>query len=130
MLLIRTEIRPSKIHGFGCFSLEKVNKYQILWVFDPRIDTRFEVSEMYSLPDAMKEFVKIYGYQEIVNGIEVVTFCGDNAKYINHSETPNGITSPENYELEIAGMDINIGEEITSNYRSYDLTFDKRFLGH
>ncbi|MBE0687771.1 MAG: SET domain-containing protein [Anaerolineaceae bacterium] len=130
MLLIRTEIRPSKIHGLGCFSIEKVKKGQIIWVFDPRIDTRFEVSEMYNLHDVAKEFVMIYGYQEIINGKRIITFCGDNAKYVNHSETPNGITSPENYELEIAGMDINIGEEITSNYRSYDLTFNKRFLDH
>lgn len=130
MLLIRTEIRPSNIHGFGCFSLEKVKKNQILWVFDPRIDTRFEVSEMDSLPDAMIEFLRIYGYQEIINGLKVVTLCGDNAKYINHSGTPNGITSPENYELEIAGMDIDIGDEITSNYQGYDLSFDRRFIRH
>lgn len=68
MLLIRTEIRPSKIHGLGCFSIEKVKKGQIIWVFDPRIDTRFEVSEMYNLHDVAKEFVMIYGYQEIING--------------------------------------------------------------
>ena len=57
----------------------------------------------------------------------MLTFCGDNAKYVNHSETPNGITSPENYELEIAGVDINIGDEITSNYCSYDIDCEEKF---
>ena len=127
MLLIRTEIRPSKIHGFGCFSLENVRKGQVIWKFDPRIDTRFEISELHTLPDAIKEFVKTYGYVEIINGKKVITFCGDNAKYVNHSETPNGITSPENYELEIAGVDINIGDEITSNYCSYDIDCEEKF---
>ncbi len=124
MFLIRTEIRPSKIHGLGCFSLEDVKKGQRLWVFDSRIDTRFEVSEISSLPSAAVAFVKTYGYQEFVEGKRVVTLCGDNAKYINHSDDPNVITSQQEKDFEIAARDIGVGEELTSNYRVFDLDVD------
>lgn len=124
MFLIKTEVRPSKIHGLGCFSLENIKKGQKIWVFDPRIDTRFEVDEISLLPAAATEFVKTYGYQEFFDGKKVVTLCGDNAKYINHSNMPNVITSKQEKEFEIAATDINIGDELTSNYRIFDLDTD------
>ena len=124
MFLIRTEIRPSKIHGLGCFSLENVKKGQRIWVFDTRIDTRFEVDGIISLPPAAIEFVKTYGYHEFVEGKRVVTLCGDNEKYMNHSDDPNVITSQQEKEFEIAARDISIDEELTTNYRIFDLDAD------
>jgi SET domain-containing protein len=124
MLLIKTEIRFSNIHGLGCFSLQNIKKGQKLWIFDPRIDTRFDVKEINSLPDVVIDYVKTYGYQEIVNGKHVVTLCGDNAKYMNHSDTPNVITSNDDKEFEIAAIDLKIGDELTSNYRAFDLDIE------
>lgn len=106
------------------FQSSKYKKGRKIWVFDPRIDTRFDVGEIDSLPDVAIEFVKTYGYQEFVDGKKVITLCGDNAKYINHSSTPNVITSSEDKEFEIAAMDIKVGDELTSNYRVFDLDTD------
>lgn len=126
MLLVKTEVRESQIHGIGCFVLEDVKAGQKIWVFDPRIDTRFPVDEIYSLPEAVQEFVNKYGFEEIVDGQRVITLCGDDAKYMNHSDHPNTATSSEDPNYEIAVRDISRGEELTTNYYSFDLDAEQK----
>jgi len=120
MLLVKVELRKSDIDGLGCFTLEPIQKGQLLWVFDPRIDTRVRVSELNELPEAVQQYVKIYGFQEVVEGEPVYTMCGDHSKFMNHADAPNTMTDPENPLVEIAARDIQTGEELTCNYFSFD----------
>ena len=41
MLMVKTELRPSAIHGIGVFLLEDVHKGDLIWRFDSRIDRVF-----------------------------------------------------------------------------------------
>ena len=48
--------------------------------------------------------------------------CGDNAKYINHSDNPNIISvfdDTSEVDNSIAARGIAIGEELTLDYRSF-----------
>lgn len=121
MLLIKTSLRQSPIHGFGCFAEEKITAGQIVWVFDNRVDVRLPLCELEHLPEPAQLFYRIYGYSEMHEGQQVVVLCGDHAKHMNHSEEPNLTEGGKQGELNIALRDIEPGEELTCNYYNFDL---------
>jgi SET domain-containing protein len=117
MLLVKSRIRRSRIHGVGCFTEERIKKGQTVWIFDDRIDARVPVSELMSLPEPTREFLQMYGYEEMHEGQRTIVLCGDHARHMNHSEEPNLIDADTN----IAARDIEAGEELTCNYYASDL---------
>lgn len=49
--------------------------------------------------------------------------CADNARFFNHSDNPNThvVEDPEDEETaDVASKDIQIGEELTVDYREFD----------
>jgi SET domain-containing protein len=124
MLLISTSLRPSPIHGIGCFTNEKIRKGQVVWEFDERIDLRIPVSRLSEFPTPVQEFFSIYGYTEIYGGEKVMILCGDHSRHFNHSENPNLIDTPSK---STATQDIEAGEELTCNYYSFDLDADQKW---
>ena len=120
MFIVRTSLRPSSIQGLGCFAEEPIKKGQIVWQFDPRLDIRIPLSELPNFPLAIQEHFRIYTYIEEINGQEIMIYCADLSKHVNHSDTPNLIDTPDNVQ-EVAARDIEIGEELTCNYFSFDL---------
>ena len=119
MLLVSTRVRPSPIHGLGCFANERIAKGQVVWQFDPRIDRAIPESEVAALPAPAQEFVLMYGYLEIRDDQKVYTLCGDHAKHMNHSGAANLLSVDSN--LDTALRDIEAGEELTCNYYAFDL---------
>ncbi len=122
MFLVKVHLRPSPIHGFGCFAAENILNNQEVWVFNPTIDRRIPHDTLDQLPEAAREFLEEYGYVEIVEGQTVVNLNGDFARHMNHSTTPNVVTA-NNTELFIAARDIKVGEELTCNYYEFSLEF-------
>jgi hypothetical protein len=117
MLLIRASVRPSPIHGLGCFTEERISAGQVVWIFDARIDTRVAIADLPTLPGSARDFLLAYRYEEMHEGERTIVLCGDHAKYMNHSDAPNLIDS----ETNIAARDIEAGEELTCNYYTFDL---------
>ena len=107
MLLVRTEVRPSVIHGQGLFAAECIREGQDVWRFDPRIDRISVVASGHF------SWRTEHGY---------VT-PGDDAKFINHSRTPNLSTTPGMTPV-CAARDIEVGEELTESYE-YDLDWPR-----
>jgi uncharacterized protein len=124
MLLIRTSLRLSPIHGIGCFTEEKIQKGQVIWEFDERIDLRIPASKLSEFPPPIQEFLSIYGYAEMYDGQKVMILCGDHSRHFNHSENPNLIDTPSK---SISTRDIEAGEELTCNYYSFDLDADQKW---
>ena len=124
VLLIKTRIKPSAIHGIGCFTEEKILKDQVIWEFDERIDLRIPVSELPNFPAPIQEFLNMYGYGAMYNGQEVLILCGDHSRHFNHSDQPNLVDT--DFQT-IAAKDIEIGEELTCDYYSFDLHADKKW---
>jgi SET domain-containing protein len=120
MFTVRTSLRPSPIQGLGCFAEEPIKKGQVVWQYDPRLDLRIPLSELSSFPPAMQEHFRIYTYVEEVDGQEVMVYCADLSKHMNHSDTPNLYDTPDNLQ-ELASRDIEVGEELTCNYFLFDL---------
>jgi uncharacterized protein len=121
MLLIRTTLRPSQIHGIGCFTEEKIRKGQVIWELDERLDLVIPVSELAAFPEPIREFLKMHGYAEEIDGQLALVLCGDNARHFNHSGDPNLIDTDTQ---SLAARDIGIGEELTCDYYAFDLDVD------
>jgi uncharacterized protein len=106
MLLIKTYVKESRLHGVGVFSSELVLKGTIVWRFCDGVDLIVAEKDAWGL---WRECLDHYGWLE--DGFYV--FCNDNAKYINHSLEAN---LEKSNDTMIASRDIQPGEEITENY--------------
>lgn len=129
MLLVRTTLKPSRIHGFGCFAVERIVSGTVVWVFDERIDLRIASARLASLPPNAERFFLRYGYREMRDGEEIVTLCGDHAKHMNHADQPNVIEAGDGRQDNIAARDIEAGEELTCNYYMFDLDAARKLSG-
>jgi SET domain-containing protein len=123
MFVVRVELKPSAIHGFGCFAAEFIKKDQLVWQFDPRVDITIPVEQYNDFPPAVQEMFDTWTYVEEQDGVEVMVLCGDFAKFINHSDRPNLYLS-EDGSKNFAARDISIGEEITCDYFGFDKDAD------
>ncbi len=119
MLLVKTMLKPSKIHGIGVFAAQNIRKGTVVWKFNPAIDKKFSEDEIALFPEVARKQVIHYSYRDAKGQM---VLCGDDARFFNHSDSPS-CNDPDE-ETTIATRDIKEGEELTSNY----LTFDHGFV--
>ncbi len=127
MLLVKTRLAPSAIEGLGVFAAEDITKGTIVWQFVPGVDLLIDPSELPSLPAAVVEHCQRYAYLHTETGEYVL--CGDDARFVNHSDDPNliGIYPPGDKQgVDIAARDIRAGEELTSDYQTFDVEFRQK----
>ncbi len=113
--MIRTELRMSPIHGIGLFACEEIPKGTVVWRFVPGIDQKIPSALVEQLPLVAKEQILRYAY--FSKGSNVWILCADDARFFNHSDTPNMVDGPGESDPTIAARTIKIGEELTSNYK-------------
>jgi SET domain-containing protein len=120
MMLVRTTVRPSPIHGLGIFAEEFIPAGTAIWRFTPGFDLTFSKEQLESFPQLLQEYLATYAWFSAKSGHYV--FASDNAKYFNHSPTPNSLSAYYEGEEEVvtkAVRDIQIGEEIMDDYSTY-----------
>ena len=115
MFIVPTILAHSAIHGVGVFTPQPIAQGTLLWEFDPSTDWKITPEELKRFPEPYQTRFRMYCY---LSPEGVYVFCGDNAKYMNHSLTPN-CDDPEG-RYTIANRDIEAGEELTSNYLTFD----------
>ena len=116
MLMIRTELRPSDIHGIGVFLTEPVRAGQLVWRFDSRIDRVFSDAELAELPNIMQDFLRTFSTLDAERRLWVL--CGDNGRHFNHSDNPNTVSLGIAFGDDVAATDLPLGTELTSDYRT------------
>jgi uncharacterized protein len=127
MLRVPTFVAPSPIAGVGLFAATDLPANYAIWEFAEGIDWRITPSELAFFPEPFQSNLRHYLYQED-SGLYVL--CGDNAKYMNHSDDPN--CDDTGGEYTVSRRSIAAGEELTCDYRLFDLeakTFGLRFNG-
>jgi SET domain-containing protein len=120
MLLVKTRIGQSRIHGLGLFAAQDIPKGTPVWKMVPWFDLVLSPDQIAKLSDPAKEQFIHCGHLDMFTGTYVL--CADEARYLNHSDDPNircndGSTEEDQ---DIAVRDIQEGEEITINYKEYD----------
>jgi hypothetical protein len=121
MLLVKTYVNKSRIHGLGVFAGETIRKGAKIWRFVFGFDRYYTRKRLAKLPKAARDYIKLHGYQwknEILLSMDYDTF-------MNHSENAN--TDFRNGYV-IARCDIRKGEEITNDYRAFEAAFCASFL--
>jgi SET domain-containing protein len=113
MLLIETTVEPSPVHGLGCFTREFIPEGKRVWVFDRRIDPIVYEAQLPKLPSAMRTFLEQKGFTARRRWRRCIVLCGDDSRYMNHSDQPNLVKN-------VACRDIEVGEELTCDYWSFD----------
>lgn len=121
MLLVKTKLGVSPIAGIGLFADQSISKGTYIWRFKKGFDIRVDESYADTLNGPAKDYFLTYAYQNLQTRKYIL--CSDNARFLNHSNTPN-IRSIEDADDEdtadIAARDIQPGEELTIDYREFD----------
>ena len=121
MLLVKTYLGKSPIHGIGVFAGESIRKDQKIWRFVIGFDRYYSRKQFARLPKPAREYIKLHGYQWNTE----ILLSMDNDSYMNHSDSPN--TYFHNGYV-IARHNIHKGVEITNDYRAFKAAFCAAFL--
>ena len=117
MLIVNTYLDKSKIHGIGVFADEFIKKETLISKIIPGLDCIVEKDSLKNLDYSIQKHFKDHAYNYDLDSSLLVLELG-NTNYINHSDNPN--IDNEGY----ASRDINIGEELTCNYKLFDSSCD------
>lgn len=119
MVLVKTYLGPSPIHGLGVFADEFVPQGTKIWQLTPGLDLEWCYLDFISLPLAAREYILHWGYKDPESQMYRLSF--DNDRFMNWSLTPNVVG---NSNETFAARDIDKGEELTYPY-SEDLLGDQ-----
>lgn len=125
MLLVKTKNGPSRIEGIGCFADQLIPKGTMIWKYIEGFDQKIPPSEMSRLSEPAREIFLKYSYLSKKGNFYVL--CFDDARFFNHSFTPNvmGINGVDGEEAhDVAARDIMPGEELTCDYGSFEIDFN------
>jgi SET domain-containing protein len=116
MLLVKTRIDRSPIHGLGVYAAEPIRRGTRVWSFTAGFDLDLDPSCLNLLTPEQRQLLLHYGYIDPRLGRFIL--CCDDARFINHSDTPNIAPEfdEEGHGIDIAVRDIAEGEEITADY--------------
>ena len=116
MLMVKTYLGKSKIHGIGLFSKEFIPRGKVIWKFVRIIDR--------VIPE--KDMIRIKGYYNFDQYIfkQFRSRCSrlDDGSYIMYGDDSSFINHSINSNLEMSGAkmiakrDIQIGDELTEDY--------------
>lgn len=121
MILVKTYLDKSPIHGIGVFAAEPIRRETKIWRFVEGFDRAYSPKQFARLPKPARDFLKNYGYR--VDG--EVLFTVDHDHHMNHSDNPNTYLKAG---YTIARRNIRKGEEITNDYREFEPALCASFL--
>jgi len=114
MLLVDARAGISKIQGIGLFAHEFIAKGTCVWRFHPEFDVVFTEEQMQSFPAPAQRQARRYAYYD--SSMARYVLASDDSRFANHADdanlTDDGLA---NY----AARDIQVGEEITWDYRPW-----------
>lgn len=129
MLMVKTKVKTSTIPkaGLGLFADQFIPKGTITWRFCHGYDLIVSKDDLLRFSaESRKQFLH-YCYFD--KNTRHFILCGDDERFINHSESPNVIQGKGESEIEgveIAARDIKEGEELFVNYYDFDEDADRK----
>jgi hypothetical protein len=120
MLLVRTRLAASKIHGIGLFADEFIAQGVFTWRFVDGFDLRLSQAAVDQLSNSAKQQILKYAYFDERLGL--YELCSDDARFFNHADVANtrSLVTDLGAEIDVAVKDIGVGEELTCDYRLFD----------
>ncbi len=127
--MVRTKVKPSTIPGagLGLFADEFIPKNKVTWRFCPGYDLVISEEDIFRMSEESRQQFLNYCYFD--KRTRHFILCGDDERFINHSKNPNIIQGTEGGEIEgveMAGRDIQKGEELLCNYYDFDADAERK----
>ncbi len=122
MLMVKTRLGISPIEGMGVFADEFIPAGTTTWKFIPEYDQLLSPATVDNAPEPIRSTLLRYSYLDSRTGLYI--FCVDNGRFVNHADNPNTRGKYEAIDAfgrDVATRDIQIGEELTCDYREFDL---------
>lgn len=123
MLLIKTKLGLSKIHGIGLFADQFIPKGTPIWKFKRGFDLKYTDEELNQLAEPARDQFLHYSYSYKEADQKKYVVCADDYRFLNHFNNPNTINievEGEEEGIDIASCDIQSGEELTCDCREFD----------
>jgi len=119
MLLVKTYLDKSKIHGIGLFSGQSIPKGKIVYKLSPKLDINLPAGKFNKLDCYSKKQIKHYGH--VIKKGDRWCLAFDDIRFCNHNKNGNITTDKKSakYQL-IAKTDIKKGDEITQDYAEFE----------
>jgi SET domain-containing protein len=124
MILVPTRVAASGIHGNGLFAAVDLPRGTPFYRFLPGFDQAISPEAWAALPEPARGFTRHFTYFDRATNRMILS--GDDARFMNHSETPNtgilaGTVFPPGAEIiTVVLRDVPAGGELTCDYRSFD----------
>ena len=116
MFLVPVRLGLSPIHGFGVFAADPIPAGTRVWEFTDGVDYRLPPEVVERCPEPYKSDLLKFAYRDSTGDY---ILCGDAARFMNHSDDPSCDDSGDLYT--IARADLAAGQELTCDYRTFDL---------
>ncbi len=130
MLLVKTNVKASAISGMGLFADDAIQEGETVWQYTSQTCSLITNDQLnvflqsyHKTEEKIIQYYLIYGYYSAqVHGL---ILCLDNGRFVNHSEQPNltyplHISKDHAWKYSVAKREIQKGEELTEDYRTYD----------
>lgn len=128
MLMVKTKLGKSKLHGIGLFAAEFIPKGTVTWRFMPGLDLIVSPDTLLQLSEPARGQFLNYCYVDKYTKNFIL--CFDDERFINHSDTDFNIvqnnSESETEGVEIAARDIQEGEELICNYNHFDFDAQRK----
>jgi len=116
MLLVRTYVGASPIHGLGCFAAQPIVQGARVWELTPGFDVVMTEPQWQRLPAWQREHLSTHAYLD--SQLRMWVYCADDARFFNRARPPTVVAASA--FVDIAIRDIAVGEEITCDYSLFD----------
>jgi SET domain-containing protein len=120
MFLVPVRLARSPIHGFGVFAAERIPAGTRVWEFTEGVDYRIPDGDVQRAPEPYRSELLKYAYKDSTGDY---VLCGDAARFMNHSDQPSCDDTGDFFTVAI--HDIAIGQELTCDYRSFDMDWEQ-----
>ncbi len=126
MLLVKTYLAPSRLHGTGLFAAEPIPRGTPFWRFEPGFDQAIAPARFATLPPLTQQHIRWFAWLSQTDAHYILS--GDFCCFMNHAAEPNtgapaGVQPPV---TTIALRDIAQGEELTCDYFAFDAEARKK----
>ena len=119
MLIVKTYLDRSTVHGIGLFADQFIAKDEIVWEFNPHVDLVYDEKSwlmlLENISPASLATLRRLSFKEN----DSFFLCVDNAQFMNHSPHWANVYQVEGKNIMRAKKDIHRGEELLCNYFEY-----------